>query len=109
MNMVLIREALLHAEQTCRYHGTNFEASGTRHGVPRCESCRQPWRVVAALRELEEEGGQLDRLERELRALLPVAVRLSHQENWSPRQLSDRVVRVVMTCARSMASSGAPS
>lgn len=43
------RRALSHAAQTCRYHGADFERLGMWNGEPRCESCRQPWRVTQAL------------------------------------------------------------
>lgn len=53
------RTALQHAEQTCRYHGTDFARLGWEFGEPRCDSCKQPWRVTRALDALavaEREG-----------------------------------------------------
>jgi hypothetical protein len=41
--------ALAEAEQVCRYHGPDFEKSGMRQGLPRCDSCKQPFRVRRAL------------------------------------------------------------
>lgn len=44
-----IRDALDHAPQLCRFHGSDFDRLGMAHGEPRCDSCRQPWRVTRAL------------------------------------------------------------
>lgn len=53
----LAYDALAEAPQQCRYHGTNFAFLGTEpwsaEGLPRCDSCKQPWRVVRALRAIE--------------------------------------------------------
>jgi hypothetical protein len=46
--------ALEHAEKTCRYHGDDFMRCGSWRGIPSCESCRQPWRVVEALAAIEK-------------------------------------------------------
>lgn len=46
--LFLIEEALVHAEAGCRYHGTDFERLGMEFGLPRCGSCKQPWRVAQA-------------------------------------------------------------
>ncbi len=53
------RQALEHAPQTCRYHGDGFDRNDMRMGLPRCESCQQPYRVtraLAALDAVEREG-----------------------------------------------------
>lgn len=50
----LVRDALVHAKQQCPYHGSDLERSGMWCGMPRCESCQQPWRVVQALAALKE-------------------------------------------------------
>jgi hypothetical protein len=46
--------ALEHAEKTCPYHGRDFTRAGMWRGIPRCESCRQPWRVVEGLAAIEK-------------------------------------------------------
>lgn len=51
--IVLAAGALRSAEQACRYHGQDFERHGMWCGEPRCESCRQPYRVVNALKAIE--------------------------------------------------------
>lgn len=56
-----IRRALMHAERECPYHGPDFHLLGMQNGMPRCESCRQPWRIKQA-REA------LDRIEVKVRA-----------------------------------------
>lgn len=43
----------------------------------------------------------LEKLDRDLRALVPVALALAERENTTRQQLADRLVRLVMTCARS--------
>lgn len=43
---------------------------------------------------------ELERLERELRTLIPVAVALADRERWSREDLVNRLVRVVMRCVR---------
>lgn len=48
-----IRLALSHAADTCRFHGTRFDHLGMEHGEPRCDSCKQPFRVIAARAALE--------------------------------------------------------
>lgn len=42
-------KALEGAEQQCRIHGTDFGYSGFSFSQPRCDSCKQPYRVVHAL------------------------------------------------------------
>ena len=42
----------------------------------------------------------LEKLERDLRTLIPVALALGEREHTSRQDLTDRVIRVVMTCAR---------
>ena len=49
----LVREALEHDPQRCRYHGSDFERSDLFYGEPRCDSCKQPWRVTRALAALD--------------------------------------------------------
>ncbi|ANZ35246.1 hypothetical protein BBK82_03310 [Lentzea guizhouensis] len=51
----LLRAAsvLKHAPKSCQYHGTEFERSGMRRGLPRCESCQQPYRVTKVLAAIE--------------------------------------------------------
>lgn len=56
----LAYKALASAPQSCRFHGIDFTELEAWSGEPRCESCRQPWRVSRALaavtRELEARG-----------------------------------------------------
>lgn len=46
-------EALHHASQHCKYHSNNFGFLGwtgpENVTLPRCDSCKQPWRVMRAL------------------------------------------------------------
>jgi hypothetical protein len=51
------QEALAEAPRECRFHGTDFERSGRQHGVPRCDSCRQPWLVTVASMNITAELG----------------------------------------------------
>lgn len=52
-DLATIRAALTHAEQTCRWHGSDFERLGLeRWAAPRCDSCKQPWRIAQALAAL---------------------------------------------------------
>lgn len=54
--------ALQHDTGGCRYHGTDFAKSGMERGLPRCDSCKQPFRVrkaldaAATLAEPERDG-----------------------------------------------------
>lgn len=52
-----IQEALVHSAQHCRYHNSNFGFLGWEGpegaSLPRCDSCKQPWRVRRALNELD--------------------------------------------------------
>lgn len=48
-HLAVIQAALAAAPQTCRYHGNQFDRLGMEYGEPRCDSCKQPWRVVRAL------------------------------------------------------------
>lgn len=58
MDLSVIRDALEGAERTCRYHGAEFTPPGQfSHGLPRCESCRHPWRVTQALIQLDSGRG----------------------------------------------------
>lgn len=43
---------------------------------------------------------ELEKLERDLRTLIPVAVAVAEWERWSREALVNKLVRVVMTCAR---------
>lgn len=56
----LAYKALVGAPQSCRFHGQEWTEIEAWSGEPRCESCRQPWRVVRALeavkREMEEQA-----------------------------------------------------
>lgn len=45
-------------------------------------------------------GADADKLERDLRTLIPVLVALAYRERWDSQTLSDRVVKLVMRCAR---------
>ncbi|HEU4544522.1 MAG TPA: hypothetical protein VFR23_25570 [Jiangellaceae bacterium] len=47
------REALAEMPRECRFHGGYFGHLGFQWGEPRCESCRQPWRVDTALRRID--------------------------------------------------------
>lgn len=51
-----VRDALEHAVQVCPYHGADFAAAGVApvSGIPRCDSCKQPWRIRRALKALNE-------------------------------------------------------
>ena len=56
-DVYMVREAVRALPTTCRYHGAKFGASGylgpAEGGVPRCESCRAPWRRMCALAAIE--------------------------------------------------------
>ena len=52
----VIRRALAGEPRACRFHGTDFERSNLAFGLPRCESCRQPYRVAEALAALDQIG-----------------------------------------------------
>lgn len=54
----LAAEALTHAPRQCRYHATNWDFLGreTPGGLPRCDSCKQPWRVQRALDAIDSES-----------------------------------------------------
>jgi hypothetical protein len=48
----LLLDVLDNAPQHCQWHGQDFFRAGSalgRPGVPRCDSCKQPWRVLSAL------------------------------------------------------------
>lgn len=45
--------ALAASPQRCRYHGDDFGRLGWERGEPRCDSCKQPWRVKRALDAVE--------------------------------------------------------
>lgn len=53
-----IRDALDNSRKECPYHGSDFERMGFAYGEPRCDSCKQPWRVMRAFRALEILEGQ---------------------------------------------------
>jgi hypothetical protein len=46
--MRLAFAALTLADRTCPYHGTDFDRTGMRQGLPNCDSCKQPYRVSKA-------------------------------------------------------------
>lgn len=50
----VVRQALTNAQQHCEYHGTDFGRAGVHRGLPRCDSCKQPWRVQRALDAIEQ-------------------------------------------------------
>lgn len=51
----IIQQALVNAPTSCRYHGTDWDFLGSEPwGEPRCDSCKQPWRVGKALDALDE-------------------------------------------------------
>lgn len=68
-----IRAALSNAPQSCRYHGTDFGFVGTENGQPwgepRCESCKQPWRVTRALAALDQLDARVIELQAQSREL----------------------------------------
>jgi hypothetical protein len=51
------RATLNHAEQFCRYHGQRWDFLGWEYGLPRCDSCKQPYRVVQAIAGLTKALG----------------------------------------------------
>lgn len=51
-DLEVVIDALADLSKKCQYHGESLGASGFQHGLPRCESCRQPWRVTRALEVL---------------------------------------------------------
>ncbi len=51
------QEALAASPQTCRIHGSNFDAAGRDQGLPRCGSCQVPWLVSVALLNVNAELG----------------------------------------------------
>lgn len=53
----VVRRALAGEPRTCRYHGTDFERSDMAFGLPRCDSCKQPYRVAQALAALARIEG----------------------------------------------------
>ena len=54
------REALLRLPQICTYHGSDFGFLGWSQGVPRCDSCRTPWRVKVALDAIDVVRDDMD-------------------------------------------------
>lgn len=56
-NTAAIQEALVHGARHCPYHNTNFGFLGWTgaegQSLPRCDSCKQPWRVARALDALD--------------------------------------------------------
>jgi hypothetical protein len=49
----LVHSALVGGVQECRYHGKNFGFLGWERAEPRCDSCKQPYRVKRALDQLD--------------------------------------------------------
>lgn len=45
----LAYKALMGGPLSCRYHDGDFDKSGMWMGEPRCDSCKQPARIAAAL------------------------------------------------------------
>jgi hypothetical protein len=43
---------------------------------------------------------ELEKLDRDLRTLIPVTVALAAREHWSREDLVNKLVRLVMTCVR---------
>jgi hypothetical protein len=78
-DLATIRAALIRAEQHCRYHDQEFERLGLESwGEPRCDSCKQPWRVVQALAAVDGVANQVARAgyEQAISTLLDVAQRV---------------------------------
>jgi len=48
-------DVLKQLPQACQYHGAEFEKSGMRSGLPKCESCQLPYRVHKILTLIEGE------------------------------------------------------
>lgn len=72
-SMSVIRSALDNAAKWCPYHGQDFDFLGARHGVPNCESCQEPWRVVQALRILSMmEAARVTPLKMEAKRVTPL-------------------------------------
>lgn len=59
-----IAESLTHVPHGCRYHGSDFGKLGFEWSMPRCDSCKQPYRVYRAVEELQQlargRSGQAD-------------------------------------------------
>ena len=51
-DFMTIRRALAMGPEVCRYHGDRFDFLGMERSEPRCESCREPWRIKQALAAL---------------------------------------------------------
>jgi len=53
----LAYQALTHMDLECRYHHGDFGYLGWNGhpytSLPRCDSCKQPWRVTRALQAVE--------------------------------------------------------
>jgi hypothetical protein len=41
--------AMSHESLACRYHGRDWDKLGWEHGLPRCDSCKQPYRRTQLL------------------------------------------------------------
>lgn len=56
-DLAIIQGALVASAQACRYHGQNWDFLGREfgdpNGPPRCDSCKQPWRIAQALDALD--------------------------------------------------------
>lgn len=61
-DVAVLRAALVRADKLCRFHGERFEVLGMEREptgdagwlpIPRCDSCKQPYRVRRALQFLE--------------------------------------------------------
>lgn len=68
-----IRAALSAAPYSCPFHGKDFGFLGTENGQPggepRCESCKQPWRVMVALSALDQLDARVIELQAQARNL----------------------------------------
>lgn len=62
--LAALRVALVHADKLCRFHGERFEVLGMENErtdagwlpIPRCDSCKQPYRVRRALTALDRSA-----------------------------------------------------
>lgn len=60
-----IAVALNELPTECRYHGQNFEFLGTERyeaGLPRCDSCKAPWRKAQGIAALDRLRAELARI-----------------------------------------------
>lgn len=50
----LALDALHEAPRRCQYHGKDWEKLGFEWGLPRCDSCKLPYRVDRAINALND-------------------------------------------------------